>query len=157
MPLHGYTTDRRPPTNMDHLLAHPYSILISSWQIIAGAGCLASTLWPMNLSISMQRLPQPLIAAVGALLIVGGLSVIRGLLDDHDDLMVGWRTERTGLILSATAWSAYSFTLLAAYPTSVLAWSSGLTLALAHAFRFRATRLEEKRVRARIAEHTTTP
>ena len=154
MPLHGYTTDRRPPTNADHLLAHPYSFLICAWQIIAGAGVLVSTLTPVRLSQSLDRLPEVLLASIGALLIVGGLSVIRGLLDDSDDLMAGWRTERSGLVLSATAWIAYVATILAAFPQSVLSWTSGLALASAHLIRFRATRLEEKRVRARIAEHT---
>lgn len=155
MPLHGYTTDRRPPTNMDHLLAHPYSLSICAWQIIAGIATIVSTLSGFNLSLSMQRLPQALLVAVGALLVVGGISVIRGLLNDDDDLMVGWRTERTGLVLSATAWGAYALTVMAAFPFSILSWTSGLTMALAHLIRFRATRLEEKRVRARIAEHNT--
>lgn len=154
MPLHGYTTDRRPPTNWDHLLAHPYSILISGWQILAGTAALASTLLNFRLSPSLARLPETLLAVIGGLLVLGGLSIIRGLLDDDDDLMVGWRTERTGLVLSATAWAAYAATILFAFPTSILTWTSGLMLAGAHLIRFRATRLEEKRVRARIAEHT---
>lgn len=152
MPLHGYTTDRRPPTNADHLLAHPYSILISGYQVAAGSATMASTLWSLKLSLSLQRLPEPLLVVVGALLVVGGLCVIRGLLDDHDNLMVGWRTERTGLILSATAWGAYGLTMLAAFPGSVLAWSFALVIATAHLIRLRATQLEERRVRARIEE-----
>ena len=153
MPLHGYTTDRRPPTNWDHFLAHPYSMGISGWQVLAGAGVLISTLTNIRVSQSLNRLPESLLAAVGALLVVGGVSIIRGLLNDDDDLMVGWRTERTGLVLSATAWIAYAVTILAAFPESVLTWTSGFMLAAAHLVRFRATRLEEKRVRARIAEH----
>jgi len=153
MPLHGYTTDRRPPTNADHIYAHPYSIGISAWQILAGSGVLLSTLSGMRLSPSLDRLPEALLAAVGALLVVGGVSVIRGLLNDDDDLMVGWRTERTGLVLSATAWLAYAVTVFLVSPSAVLSWTSALMLGAAHLIRFRATRLEEKRVRARIAEH----
>lgn len=153
MPLHGYSTDRRPPTNWDHFLAHPYSMCISGWQVVAGAGVLVSTLTDIRLSQSLERLPQMLLAAVGALLIVGGVNVSRGLLNDDDDLMVGWRIERTGLVLSATAWLAYTVTIIAAFPASVLTWTSGLALASAHLIRFRATKLEERRVRARIAEH----
>jgi hypothetical protein len=154
MPLHGYTTDRRPPTNTDHLLAHPYSIFICGWQILAGAAVVASILLNFALSRSLSRLPESLLAVIAAMLIVGGVSVIRGLLDDSDDLMVGWRIERTGLVLSATAWAAYAVTIIAAFPASVLTWTSALTFTGAHLVRLRATRLEEKRVRARIAEQT---
>lgn len=153
MPLHGYTTDRRPPTNLDHLLAHPYSLMISAWQVLAGAVVVAATLFDIRVSQSVQRLPEWLMIAVAALLMVGGISVIRGLLNDDDDLMAGWRTERTGLVLSATAWSAYSITLAISFPGSLLSWSSGFALALAHLIRLRATVLEERRVRRRIAEH----
>ena len=153
MPLHGYTTDRRPPTNRDHLLAHPYSVGISAWQMVAGASLLASVLWGFGVSHSVSRMPDLLVSAIGALLLVGGMFVIRGLLDDSDDLMAGWRIERTGLILSATAWAAYSATIAYSYPASVLSWTSGLTLAAAHLIRWRATVLEERRVRARILEH----
>jgi hypothetical protein len=152
MPLHGYSTDRRPPTTWDHFLAHPYSIGISGWQVLAGAGLLLSTLADISLSPSLDELPDFLLASVGALLIIGGIGVIRGLLDDDDDLMVGWRIERTGLLLSATAWAAYATSILVAFPLSILGWTSGFVLAASHLIRFRATRLEERRVRARIAE-----
>lgn len=149
MPLHGYSTDRRPPTNRDHVYAHPYSILICSYQVIAGSALLLSTLTSMRLSQSLDRLPETLLAAVGALLVVGGILVIRGLLDDSPDLMVGWRTERTGLVLSATAWASYAVTVAAAFPASVLSWTSGFLIAAAHMIRFRATQLEERRSRER--------
>lgn len=156
MPLHGYTTDRRPPTNLDHLLAHPYSLWISAWQVLAGSVVVAATLFDISVSQSVQRLPQWLMAAIACLLIVGGASVIRGLLNDDDDLMVGWRIERTGLVLSATAWATYSIVLAVTFPGSLLAWTSGLALTFAHLFRLRATILEERRVRRRIAEHKPT-
>ena len=155
MPLHGYTTDNRPPTNADHLLAHPYSIALSAWQILGGAATLASTLWDFQTSQSLQRLPQAMLAVVGALLIFGGIFVIRGLLNDDSDLMAGWRTERTGLVFSATAWGAYSITIIVAFPGSILTWSLGLTFAIANLTRLRATQLEEKRVRARISQDQT--
>lgn len=153
MPLHGYTTDRRPPTNWDHVLAHPLSICISAWQVLAGAGVLVSLLWDFSLSTSMSRMPDPLVAGMCALLMLGGLFIIRGLLDDSDNLMTGWKTERTGLILSATAWAAYSITVAVSYPASVLSWTMTLAIAAAYLIRCRATVLEERRVRARMAEH----
>lgn len=153
MPLHGYTTDRRPPTNRDHALAHPYSISLALWQILAGGSVLASLLWDFSLSRSISRMPDPLIAGICGLLLIGGVTIIRGLLDDSDDLMTGWRIERFGLILSATAWTAYAATVAVSYPSSVLGWSLSLTLALSLLMRHRATVLEERRVRRRMLEH----
>ena len=152
MPLHGYTTDRRPPTNRDHALAHPYSISLALWQILAGGSVLASLLWGFSLSPSIGRMPDPLIAGISGLLFIGGVTIVRGLLDDSDDLMVGWKIERSGLILSATAWTAYSATIAFSYPTSVLSWSLSLALAMSLLIRHRATVLEERRVRRRMLE-----
>lgn len=149
MPLHGYSTDRRPPTNKDHLYAHPYSFVLCAFQVIGGSGAVLSTLSNMSLSQSLDRLPESLLAAVGALLIVGGVLVIRGLLDDSPDLMVGWRTERTGLVLSATGWTSYAVTVAAAFPGSVLSWLLAFLIAAAHMIRFRATQLEERHSRER--------
>jgi len=156
MPLHGYTTDRRPPTNWDHVLAHPHSFVLAAWQVLAGCGVLASLLWDFSPSRSISRMPQPIIVGVCVLLFLGGVFIIRGLLDDSDDLMVGWKIERTGLVLSATAWSAYAATVAWSFPSSTLSWSLSLTLALAPTIRYHATVREERRVRARIAEHPPT-
>lgn len=156
MPLHGYTTDRRPPTNRDHVLAHPHSFVLAAWQMLAGAGVLASLLWGFSLSQSINRMPDEIVAGICVLLMGGGIFIIRGLLDDSDDLMVGWKIERTGLVLSATAWAAYAATLAWSFPSSTLSWSLPLALTLMHLIRYRATVLEERRVRARIAEHPPT-
>ena len=156
MPLHGYTTDRRPPTNADHVLAHPYSFLLAAWQFVAGTSVLASLLWGFSLSRSINRMPDELIAGICTLLIAGGIFIIRGLLDDSDDLMIGWKIERTGLILSATAWLAYAATVAWSYPRSVLSWSLSLVLASSLVIRWIATIREERRVRRRLAEHPPT-
>ena len=147
MPLHGYSTDRRPPTNVDHLYAHPYAFGICVFQIVAGALSLLMTLTNLNASQSVQRLPQSLIAVLGVLLLLGGTQIIRGLLNDDDDLMQGWKIERTGLILSAAAWFAYFVTVIFAFPASVMSWSLILLLGIAHCVRYRATVLQERRFR----------
>jgi hypothetical protein len=152
MPLHGYTTTNRPPSNLDHLLAHPYALIIAIWQILAGGASLLSTLFDVRISQAMSTLPESLLAAVGVLLILGGVLIIRGLLNDDDDLMVGWRMERTGLVLSATAWVAYAVTILSAFPESVLSWTSSVSLAASHIIRFAATHVEVRCVRARMKE-----
>lgn len=155
MPLHGYTTDRRPPTNEDHILAHPYALAICGWQVLGGVAVLITMFTRGSLSPSLARLSPVLLAIVAVLLVVGGASVIRGLLNDDNDLMVGWRIERTGLVLSIAAWLAYTAAIFGANPGAILTWVLGLFLAGAHAFRLRATRKEEKRIRRRMDETKT--
>src|SRR5690349_18640138 len=104
MPLRGYSTDNKPPTVLDHLLAHPYAFTFGGWQMLAGVAAVMVTLFDFTVSQALERLPQPLVAATGVLFAVGGLQIIRGLLDDDDDLMQGWKIERTGLIFTMAAW-----------------------------------------------------
>lgn len=156
MPLHGYTTDRRPPSNMDHLLAHPYSIGISLLQIVAGLVIIVAATLSLRVSSSIQRLPEVLLFILAALLLAGGVGIIRGLLDDSDELMVGWKIERTGLVLSTTAWLVFGVTISAAFPGAVLAWIWCFVLGICHPIRFAATILEERRIRRRIAQHEQT-
>lgn len=152
MPLHGYTTDRRPPTVLDHFLAHAFEMAVATLQIIAGALSLLVTLFSFSVSQSVQRLPEPVIAALGAFFIIGGVQIMRGLLDDRDDLMCGWMIERTGLIFSTSAWLGYFVTIIAAFPQSIISWTMCLLLASACVLRYIATRLIERRHRARIRE-----
>lgn len=156
MPLHGYTTDRRPPSVADHFYAHPYSMAVALFQILAGlVFTLATLLRVTNVSQSLQRLPGPILLMLSLMLIVGGVSIIRGLLDDSDDLMIGWKIERAGLILSATSLGVFAFVVFWSFPKSVTGWGLAAFLTAAHLLRLRATILEERRVRTRVAEHAT--
>ena len=76
MPLHGYTTDRRPPRNIDHLLAHPEAIVISILQIIVGIIIIVSAVISWRVSQSMARLPEGLLFVLAAMLLLGGVSII---------------------------------------------------------------------------------
>ena len=150
MPLHGYSTDRRPPTVFDHILAHTFEMSVAAWQVIAGGLSLLVTLFDFQISQSVQRMPQPAIAALGSFLLIGGVQCIRGLLDDSDDLMRGWTIERTGLILSGSAWLGYLVTVIAAFPASVMTWTLFVLMVAANILRYIATVLEERKHRARI-------
>ncbi|GAB3889239.1 hypothetical protein [Terrabacter terrigena] len=151
MPLRGYSTDNRPPTVLDHLLAHPYAITFAVWQVIAGALAVLTTLFSFTVSQAIERLPQPLVAATGILFALGGIQIVRGLLDDDDDLMQGWKIERTGLVLTIAAWLAFFIAIVWSFPSSVLTWLLCLLVgAGAPSLRLWATRREEKRVRARM-------
>lgn len=146
MPLHGYSTDRRPPTNLDHMLAHPYAIAVAVWQIFAGSLVVTALVFEFGLNTSAMRLPKAPLVALCLVLIFGGINVIRGLLDDSNDLRKGFRVERGGLILSGAGWTAYGLAVLIGNPGAVLSWSMGVIFSVAIALRIVAGRREESRI-----------
>ena len=143
-----------PPTRRDHLLAHPYELslavtgLTASLLILAG-GIVAS----ITVSPSVDAFHGLVAWGVGLLGIPGHALIIAGLLDNDEDLMNGWRRERTGLVLAAFAWAIYTLAILAANPGSVVTWGFGLALITAHCLRLRATQREERDTRAALARH----
>lgn len=150
MPLHGYTTERYPPTILDHIYAHPFELALAVWGILGGLGSVAATVSHTQASAVMNALPTWLLILFGALLTVGAALIMTGLFDDSDDLMRGWRIERTGLVLSGFGWAAYTVTLAAVIPRNFIGWGLTGLLTLSMGFRFRATQLEERRVRKAI-------
>ena len=146
MPLHGYSTDRRPPTNLDHMLAHPYAFAVAAWQIISGGLVVTALIFGFGLNTSAMRLPRAPLFALCLVLIFGGINVVRGLLDDSNDLRKGFRVERGGLILSGAGWSAYGISVLIGNPAAVLSWSMGVIFSMAIALRIVAGRREENRI-----------
>lgn len=146
MPLHGYSTDRRPPTNLDHMLAHPYAIAVAVWQIFAGGLVVTALVFGFGLNTSAMRLPKAPLFALCLVLIFGGVNVIRGLLDDSNDLRKGFRIERGGLILSGAGWTAYGLSVLIGNPGAVLSWSMGVIFSAAIGLRIVAGRREESRI-----------
>lgn len=151
MPLRGYTTDRRPPSVLDHILAHPFEMGLAAWGGGAGALLVIASIWDeMRVSPTVDMLPDWLAATLGGLLIVGGLLQTWGLLDDSDDIAVGWKLERMGLILSGAAWASYTMTIMWMLPRAVLSWSLTGTVLVMLALRYAATVLEERRIRKAI-------
>ena len=150
MPLHGYSTDRRPPTNLDHMLAHPYAFAVAAWQIMAGSLVLTALVFGFAITTSAMRLPRAPLFAMCLVLLIGGINVIRGLLDDSNDLRKGFRVERGGLILSGAGWTAFGVSVLIANPGAVLSWSMGVIFSVALGLRLVAGLREE----ARIARET---
>ena len=152
MPLHGYSTDRRPPTNLDHLRAHPYSIMIASFQIFAAAAVLGALIFGYRFTSSVLQLPKEPLVGLCAVLIFGGINVVRGLLDDSNDLRRGFRIERGGLILSGAGWTASTVSVFVANHAAIFMWTLGLFISAAIALRLDAGRLEEKRVAREIQD-----
>lgn len=145
---------RTPPTAMDHWLSHPYELatavsgLAASLLILAGQIVVAITVSP-----SVDAMHGLVAWGVGLLGVPGHALIIAGLLDNDDDLMNGWRKERTGLVLAAFAWAIYTLAVLAANPGSVVTWGFGVALITGHSLRLRATLREERETRAALARH----
>ena len=145
---------RTPPSMADHWLAHPHELslaiagLVASLLILAGEIVAAITVSP-----SVDAMHSLVAWGIGLLGVPGHALIIAGLLDNDEDLMNGWRRERTGLVLAAFAWAIYTLAILAVFPGSIVTWGFGLSLIAAHCLRLRATQLEERETRAAIARH----
>ena len=154
MPLHGYSTDRRPPTVLDHLLAHPYSFAVAVAQVTASALVTVALFRDYGLVSSAMDLPPALIGVLAVMLTIGGVNVMRGLLDDSDDLRRGFHIERGGLILSGTGWLAYAVSVILGNPRAALSWAFALCLFGAMVLRGWAGRREETRIAKELRAHT---
>ena len=154
MPLHSYSTTRRPPSVMDHVYAHPFELILATAGVLAGLASIAAALTHVATSPAMALLPPWVLLPFGLLLPAGGVLMATGIYDDSDDLMRGWRIERVGLVASGFGWAAFGIAT-AGLPTGN---PVGVVLcclfALAMVLRFRATVLEERRVRGAIAQGT---
>lgn len=146
MPQHGYSTDRQPPTVRDHLYAHPFAFSISAYQIAMGGLVLISLVFGVGFASSVLRLPKGPLFALSLVLIFGGINIMRGLLDDSNDLRKGFRIERGGLILSGAAWTAYGLCVIIANPLAIPSWSLAAFFSVAMGLRIAAGRREENRI-----------
>ena len=146
MPQHGYSTDRHPPTVRDHIYAHPYAFCVHGFQLSIGALVLVALVFRFEFTSSVLRLPRGPLFALCLVLIFGGISVFRGLLDDSNNLRKGFRVERGGLILSGAAWTAYGICVLIANPLAIPNWSLAGFFSLAMGLRIAAGRREENRI-----------
>lgn len=145
---------RIPPTKLDHLLAHPYEIVLAAVGLAASLLILAGEIAAaITVSPSVDAMHGLVAWGVGLLGIPGHALIIAGLRDNDDDLMNGWRRERTGLVLAAFAWAIYTLADLAAFPGSIVTWGFGLAVIVAHCLRLRATQREERETRAALARH----
>lgn len=158
MPLHGYTTDRRPPTVLDHYFAHSYEMILAAWCMLAGAYLAISTfIDELSVSPSVDMLPDWLALIIGGLLVTGGALQTWGLLDDSDDVATGWKLERMGLVLTFGAWVIYTGVIAAMIPGAVLSWTLGLAILTMTVLRFAATVVAERRLRRAIEPGTDAP
>ena len=145
---------RTPPTAMDHWLAHPYELSLAVTGLTASLFILAGEIVPaITVSPSVDAMHGLVAWGIGLLGVPGHALIIAGLLDNDEDLMNGWRHERTGLVLSTFAWAIYTLAILATFPGSIVTWGFGVALIAAHCLRLRATQREERETRAAVARH----
>lgn len=138
-PDHLYRTDRDPPGFTDRLYAHPFEIILAYGGAIGGIVALFAALSDEAVpSKSLEELPESLVGVIGVLLIFGAAGVLFGLFDTSKDLMVGWKKERGGIILSMGGWAGYGIAVLGIYPESILSWGLPLLTTVALYLRLRA-------------------
>ena len=143
-----------PPRRIDHVLAHPYEVLMAAAGLLACAALLAAELGaPITISPTMRDLPSTVAWLVGASGVVGNALVIAGVFDDGEDLMRGWMIERVGLIAAITSWGAYSLAVATTHPGAAISYSVTLFIAGANAVRLVATLREESTTRTAIRTH----
>ena len=143
-----------PPRAADHVLAHPYEVLIALGGLIACAALLASEAGaPVSISPTMQALPSTVAWLVGLSGILGNALILAGVFDDGEDLMRGWMLERVGLIGAITSWGTYSLAVATMHPGSAISYGLTLFIASAHTVRLGATMLEETSTRRAIRTH----
>lgn len=149
MPLRSYHARHKPPSFWDHMFAHDYEVVLAVLHIIAGLlGVTGVVLPDFPIPVSIQRLPMPLAGALCVVLLAAGVFILAGIYSHAEDLMVGYRRERAGLILSCAAWTAFAVVVLVSFPASTFFWLIGFALAAGAAVRFAATIVEERSYRA---------
>ena len=113
MPLSVYITRNRPPTNRDHLLAHPFG---APWGAtnLAVAALLPLAEWgPWTISQTVTRAPWWAVLIAIVFHALGGCKVLTGIYDmDTEDATEGWGRERLGLGILAVVWLAWLVVLL---------------------------------------------
>lgn len=140
---------RIPPKLGDRILAHPGSVAIGVWSIVAGVVLVFDSATPeFTASRSLDRLPDwPRLWIAGTLL-VGGVLVCVSLLRTWTRIDLSWRLEQGGWWILNGSWLAVATVFFWSSPTSILSWGSVLLLVMAGALRCQAVRITERKTRA---------
>lgn len=144
MPQHTYHVVHRPPTVNDHMMAHSMGIAMAAWGAYTGLVSILTGVTSYTVSKALSDLPHLLIILIGLFLLVGSVGIISGLVDDSDDVVVGWRIERGGMTIAGTGWAAFFITTISTNFPATLSWTLALFILLGYFFRWRATLKSEK-------------
>lgn len=144
MPNHHYTITHRPPRLTDHFLAHGMSYAMAIWSMYVGVVSVITGATSFEVSKALIVLPGALTVGIGTFLIIGGWSIVAGLSDDSDDVRVGWRKERGGIVICGTGWLAFGVATLILAPAVTIFWSLALFMQIGMGARYWGTYEEEK-------------
>lgn len=143
-------TPYRLPTVLNRVLNHPVEVPLHLFFVAMGIFAAIGIAAPAAgfaerplVSAALAALPWWLAAGFSVTFAAGGALCLAGIFDDDADLIVGWRRERGGLVLSATGWLAYSGAVALIVRGPPFTWGFGLTLAAGFGLRLWATYRDE--------------
>ena len=132
----------------DHVKAHPDRAAFSLVSILVGGLLIAATAIPGFVpSPSVESLPMRTAVATATLLGAGGAATFWGSITLSSDILLIWRTLRTGLFALWVGWLSYSLTVMTVYPESIIAWLTALGMSTVFFIHFWATRREDNLLR----------
>lgn len=134
----------------DRLLMNPFEAQTAVSGILTGLFVLADIILGSPLVQLRPWTSHVFVVGLAALIVLGGVAILRGMFDRSDNVLRGWQIERTGLILSGVAWLAYGLWAAWDEPRSILGWLSPILLAITMALQYWSTVLDERRVRQSI-------
>lgn len=161
MPNRKYTKRHYPPTVTDHILAHPWGVVLGGTFVVLNVMMffdilmtLASPDWvQVGISPTVAGLPPALGLVLAVMMIVGHVMIIRGLTHNGRDMAKGWRIERVGTVVAFAAWTAYAVAVLWTFPHSIYTWGTAFGVAASLANRWIANSREEDATRKAVCPH----
>ena len=136
MPDRSYISND-PPTAVDHLLSHPFEIVISTWSIIVGFMFLAGGIFEdFNPAPSIDNLHFSLLTPLGFLLVIGGSLVHFSYWSSKCELGVCWAVERAASLILAGTWIAYGIAVVTYSPDRIVQWGNAVAFAVSFIYRW---------------------
>ena len=136
MPDRSYISSD-PPTAVDHLLSHPFEIVISTWSIIAGLMFIAGGIFDdFDPAPSIDSLHFSLLIPLGLLFVIGGSLVHFSYWSTRCELGVCWAVERAASLILAGSWIAYGVAVLTYSPDRVVQWGNAIAFAVSFIYRW---------------------
>lgn len=118
-----------PPTLWDRTRASPI-VLVAMWAVVVGVKLALMPVVPsFTPSPALEALPTWTALALAAGLVAGGGAAVVGLWNAWENRTKAWSLERSGWIIAAAAWAAYSLVVVQKFPGSTIAWGAPLMCA----------------------------
>lgn len=119
---------------------------MAGFSVIIGIILVANVAVPEPI-VGIYRLPEIVYCIVGALVSLGGLTVLVGLQWPRTTISTGWSIERAGWIVHGSGWAGATLVLCNLQPVMLFGVITGTALAAASALRFLLLRTVEKQAR----------